>query len=145
MSKNKCLFQSCKISSKVNQGTIFILSALKTIQRTQNFVLLLIWRDILNSHKTLGHLINFLLATQNLIKLWAMILYRHGAKLLLELSGIDIKKYCTHSTKSATSSKPKSMGTSLKIIIEYAEWKSEKTFAHYYDKKIEEGLDIRLQ
>ena len=43
-----------------------------------------------------------------------------SCKTVMELSGIDIKKYSTHSTKSATSSKPKSMGASLKSIIKYA-------------------------
>ena len=60
----------------------------------------------------------------------------------MELSGIDIQTYSTHSTRSAASSKAKSMGTSLKNIIKYAGWKSEKIFAQHYDKQIEEKLDI---
>ena len=63
----------------------------------------------------------------------------------MELSGIDIQKYSTHSTKSAASSKAKSMGMLLKCIIKRREWKSEKTFAQHYDKQIEEELDIRFQ
>ena len=63
----------------------------------------------------------------------------------MELSGIDIQKYSTHSTRSAASSKAKSMGTSLKNIIKCAGWKSEKTFAQPYDNQIEEELDVRLQ
>ena len=55
----------------------------------------------------------------------------------MELSGIDIQTYSTHSTRSAASSKAKFMGTSLKNI-KYAGWKSEKTFAQHYDKQIEE-------
>ena len=51
----------------------------------------------------------------------------------MELSGIDIQTYSTHSTRSAASSKAKSMGTSLKNIKD-AGWKSEKTFAQHYDK-----------
>ena len=54
-------------------------------------------------------------------------------KTVMQLSGIDIQKYSTLSTRSAASSKAKSMGTSLKNI-KYAGWKSEKTFAQYYDK-----------
>ena len=38
----------------------------------------------------------------------------------MELSGIDIQTHSTHSTRSAASSKAKSMGTSLKNIIKYA-------------------------
>ena len=63
----------------------------------------------------------------------------------MELSGIDVQKYFTHSTSSAASSKAKSMEMSLKNIIKCAGWKSEKTFAHHYDKQIEEELDIRFQ
>ena len=47
----------------------------------------------------------------------------------MELNGIDIQKYSTYSTRSATSSKAKSMGTLLKNIIKCAGWKTEKTFA----------------
>ena len=34
------------------------------------------------------------------------------------------------------------MGTSLKNIIKYAGWKSEKTFAQHCEKQIEEELGI---
>ena len=66
-------------------------------------------------------------------------------KTIMELSGIDIQKYSTHYTRSAASSKAKSMGMSLKSIIKCAGWKSEETFAQHYDKHIEEELDIRFQ
>ena len=66
-------------------------------------------------------------------------------KTVMELRGIDIQKYSTHSTRSAASSKVKSMEISLKNIIKRAGWKSEKTFAQHYDKYIEEELDIRFQ
>ena len=65
-------------------------------------------------------------------------------KTVMELSGIDLQKYSTLSTRSAASSKAKSMGTLLKNI-KYAGWKSEKTFAQHYNKQIEEELDIRFQ
>ena len=64
-------------------------------------------------------------------------------KTVMELSGIDIQKYYTHSTRSAASSKVKSMGMSLKNV-KCAGWKSVKTFAQHYDKQIEEELDIRF-
>ena len=62
----------------------------------------------------------------------------------MELNGIDSQKYSTHSTRSAASSKAKSMEMSLKNIIKCAGWRSEKTFAQHYDKQIEEELDIRF-
>ena len=60
----------------------------------------------------------------------------------MELSDIDIQKYSTHRTRSVASSKPKTMGTSLKNIIKCAGWKSEKTFAQHCEKQIEEELGI---
>ena len=63
----------------------------------------------------------------------------------MELNGIDIQKYSTHSTRSAALSKPKYMGMSLKNIITCVGWKPEKTFAQNYDTQIEEQLDIRFQ
>ena len=65
-------------------------------------------------------------------------------KTVMELNGIDIQKYSTHSTRSAASSEGKSMGISLKNI-KCAGWKSEKTFTQHYDKLIEEELDSRFQ
>ena len=65
-------------------------------------------------------------------------------KTVMELSGIDIQKYSTHSTRLAASSKAKSIGMSLKNIIKCAGWKSEKIFTQHYDKQIEEERDIRF-
>ena len=62
----------------------------------------------------------------------------------MELSGIGIQKYSTHSTRSAVSSESKSMRMSLKNIFRCAEWTSEKTFAQHCDKEIEGELDIRF-
>ena len=49
----------------------------------------------------------------------------------MELSGIDIQEYSTQSTRSAASSKAKSMEMSLKNILKCAGWKSEKTFTKH--------------
>ena len=66
-------------------------------------------------------------------------------KTVMELSSIDIQKYSTQSTRSAASSKAKSMGMLLKNIIKCVGWNSEKKIAQHYDKQIEEELDIRFQ
>ena len=63
----------------------------------------------------------------------------------MELSVTDIQKYSTYSTRSAASSKAKSMAMSLKNINKCAGWKSEKTLAQHNDKRIEEELDIHFQ
>ena len=49
----------------------------------------------------------------------------------MELSGKKKKKYSTHSTRSAASSKAKSMEMSLKNILKCEGWKSEKTFTKH--------------
>ena len=62
----------------------------------------------------------------------------------MELSGIDIQKYSTHSTRSAATSKAKSVAMLLKTLQNVG-WKSEKTFAQHYNKQIEGELDIHFQ
>ena len=56
-------------------------------------MLLFIRKDILKTQTLKLNLIKFLLATQNLIKPWC--------KTVMELGGVDIKKYSTHSNRSA--------------------------------------------
>ena len=62
----------------------------------------------------------------------------------MRLSGIDIQKNYTHSTRSAVSSKTKSIVLLLKNI-KCVGWKSEKRLFQHYDKQVEEVLDIRFQ
>ena len=54
-------------------------------------------------------------------------------KCTLLLSGIDISKYSTHSSRSAASSKAKEKG----IPVDRAGWSNEKTFATFYQRPIE--------
>ena len=60
------------------------------------------------------------------------------SKSIMKEAGIDIEKYCTHSSRSAASSYVKSKGISLKHIALSAGWSNEKTFGLHYDKDIEE-------
>ena len=96
MWENKYLFQSCKRSSKGNQGIIFI--PLKSIRRTENSVIV--------------HLKRYIKLTQDLRsfdKVFVSCTKAHQpisrdtisrwCKTLTELSGIDIQKYYTHSTR----------------------------------------------
>ena len=59
-------------------------------------------------------------------------------KTVLPLSGIDINKYTTHSSRAAASSKAKAIGIPVSKIIGNAGWKNERTFAAFYDKVIED-------
>ena len=54
-------------------------------------------------------------------------------KTVVGLSVTDIQNYSTHYTRSAVSSKVKSMRVPLKNI-KCARWKSEKTFAQHYEE-----------
>ena len=60
----------------------------------------------------------------------------------MELSGIDIQKY---STRSASSSKAKSMGMLLKNITKCGGSKSDKTFTQHLHKQVQKELDICFQ
>ena len=66
-------------------------------------------------------------------------------KTVMKLSGIDIQKNSTHSTRSTVSSKAKSIVVLLENIIKCVGWKSEKRLFQHYDKQVEEVLDIRFQ
>ena len=57
-------------------------------------------------------------------------------KVILGKSGIDVEKYLSHSTRSASTSKAKIKGLSLSEINKAAGWKETSTFRHFYDKKM---------
>ena len=62
-------------------------------------------------------------------------------KVVLQCSGIDVTNFKPHSTRSrsASTSKAKLNDVPLSDILDRARWKSESTFAKFYDKKIVEG------
>ena len=66
MSENKCLFQSCKRSNKKTGNHIYPLS-FKTYPKDRKLCVVAHLKRYIEL--TQGHLINFLIATQNLIKL----------------------------------------------------------------------------
>ena len=53
-------------------------------------------------------------------------------------AGIDITQYSSHSTRSASTSKAKAIGVTLKDICKAAGWSNARTFAKHYDKPIEQ-------
>ena len=59
-------------------------------------------------------------------------------KVVLQCSGIDVTNFKPHSTRSASTSKAKLNDVPLSDILDRARWKSESTFAKFYDKKIVE-------
>ena len=54
----------------------------------------------------------------------------------LELAGIDINIFTSHSTRAASASKAKSIGVSLAAINKAAGWSNTKTFGQFYNKTI---------
>ena len=57
-------------------------------------------------------------------------------KEVFKLAGIDVERFSRHSTRGATTSKAKSLGLSVKQIINHAKWKNVESFAKHYDKKV---------
>ena len=59
-------------------------------------------------------------------------------KAVLQCSGIDVTMFKPHGTRSASTSKAKLNDVPLSDILDKAGWKSESTFAKFYDKQIVE-------
>ena len=59
-------------------------------------------------------------------------------KSIIKESGISIHSYTSHSFRAAASSYAKFRGSSLSPTIQSAGWKSERTFAEFYEKQVEE-------
>ena len=59
-------------------------------------------------------------------------------KSVLKTSGIDVSVFKPHVTRSASTSKAKLSDVPLPDILAKAGWKSDSTFAKFYDKKIKE-------
>ena len=58
-------------------------------------------------------------------------------KTIMCSSGIDINRFKSHSTRSASTSKAKLVGIPLSQILSVAGWSSDKTFSQYYEKPME--------
>ena len=61
---------------------------------------------------------------------------------VLKEAGIDVTRYSSHSTRSASSSYLKSKGVSLARICRAAGWSNERTFRQHYDRDIVQDEDI---
>jgi len=55
-------------------------------------------------------------------------------KQVLQLAGIDINKFKTHSTRRASTSKAKNLGVSISEILNMADWSNASTFKRFYYK-----------
>ena len=59
-------------------------------------------------------------------------------------SGINVNIFGSHSTRSLSTSKCKIFGIFFIEIAKIAEWLNEKTFAHFYDRPIQEDFSKYL-
>ena len=64
---------------------------------------------------------------------------------IMSKAGIDIRKYVTHSCRSAASSFAHKKKVALKKIMDSCGWASEYTFANHYKKKIGDDSTIAEQ
>ena len=63
-------------------------------------------------------------------------------KTVMGNSGIDITKFKSHSTRSASTSKVKQSGVPISEIMKVAGWASDKTFSRFYDKPVENNESL---
>ena len=57
-------------------------------------------------------------------------------KLVLKMAGIDTSLYKAHSCRSASTSKAKVLGISLKDILKRGQWSGASTWQRHYNKEI---------
>ena len=56
---------------------------------------------------------------------------------VLKMAGMDVEQYKSHSTRGAATSAAYRLGVPLNLILKRASWKSESSFAKYYNKRLE--------
>ena len=61
---------------------------------------------------------------------------------VLKEAGIDIAEYCSHSTRGASASAAKRPGASLNLIMKQVGWRNEDPFAQFYNKELEQELNL---
>ena len=68
---------------------------------------------------------------------------KYVAKLITS-SGIELKQFSAHSTRSSTTSKATELGMSIKDICKGAGWKSENTFRKFYQLPIHKANNFQI-
>ena len=61
---------------------------------------------------------------------------------VLKMAGINTDKYASHSTLGAMASKARLLGISVKKNLAHAGWKTAKSFAKHYNKRLEKPSRI---
>ena len=55
----------------------------------------------------------------------------------MDLAGVDIQKYKSHSTRGAATSAARRLGVPLNLIMKRASWRNVESFAKYYNKDLQ--------
>ena len=58
---------------------------------------------------------------------------------ILKLAGVNTRKYTSHSTGGVMMSKARQLGVSVNHILAHAGWKTARSFAQNYNKRIEKS------
>ena len=61
---------------------------------------------------------------------------------MLKMAGVNTDKYSAHSTRGAVASGARQLGVSVKNILAHAGWKTEKSFARHYHKRVEKTTKV---
>ena len=57
---------------------------------------------------------------------------------VMQMSGVNVDKYRSHSTRGAATSAASRLGVPLNLIMKRASWRNQNSFAVYYNKRLEE-------
>jgi len=87
-----------------------------------------LWRNQGQDQLLLSHLKPYKEVQSSTIANWV--------KLVLKKAGIDTSLYKAHSCRSASTSKAKVLGLSLKDILKRGQWSGKSTWQKYYNKEI---------
>ena len=75
----------------------------------------------------------------NLISQFLLLHSLDGVRIMKE-SGVNVDIFGSHSTRTASTSKCKAAGLSFKEISKSTGWSTERSFALYYDKPLEDSF-----
>ena len=86
------------------------------------------WRTLGQDQLLLSHMRPYKEAQSPTIANWG--------KLVFKMVGIDTSLYMAHSCRSASTSKAKVLGISLKDILKRGQWSGASTWQRHYNKQI---------
>ena len=61
---------------------------------------------------------------------------------VLKTAGVDTNEFTAHSTRGAMASKARLLGVSVRRILKHAGWKTQRSFARHYNKKVQKRSKV---